>query len=87
MGFDEPLPRTPEVFPKKEKIRPLDESEYSNLADNYKSARELADDLERKFGEEEQLGRMLPTTLGALQRDFPDRTPLAAAMGYEKRKP
>ena len=81
VGYDNPLPRVPAVFPKKEKVRPLDESEYNNLAENYRSARDMADDLERKFREEEALGRMIPTTLGELKSKHPDRTPLVAAMG------
>ena len=75
------LPRIPAVFPPKEKARPLDDSEFNNMACNYKSAEGMADDLEKKFREEEQLGRMVPTTLGRLKADFPDRTPLVAAMG------
>lgn len=81
VGFDEPLPRVPELYPKKEKVRPLDDSEYNNMATNYKSAREMADDLEKKFREEEQLGRMIPTTVGEMKSKFPHRTPLVAAMG------
>ena len=81
VGYDEPLPRIPAVFPPKEKARPLDDSEFNNMACNYKSAEGMADDLEKKFREEEQLGRMVPTTLGRLKADFPDRTPLVAAMG------
>jgi len=85
VGYDEPLPRTPDVFPRKEKVRPLDESEYNNLAGNYRSAREMSEELEKKFQEEEALGRMIPTTLSALQAKHPDRTPLVAAMGAIKK--
>ena len=81
VGYDEPLPRVPSVFPKKEKARPLDDSEFNSMACNYKSAEGMAEDLEKKFREEEQLGRMVPTTLGRLKTDFPDRPPLVAAMG------
>eukprot|EP00435_Cladocopium_sp_Y103_P068191 s408_g31.t1 len=81
VGFDEPLPRTPSVFPKKEKVRPLDESEYNNIASNYKSAVEMADEMEAKFRQEEALGRMVPTTLGEIKVEYPDRIPLVAAMG------
>ena len=37
--------------------------------------------LEEKFREEEELGRMYPTTIGVLQSLFPDRPVLVAAMG------
>ena len=85
VGYDEPLPRTPDVFPRNEKVRPLDESEYNNLACNYRSAREMSEELEKKFREEEALGRMIPTTLSALQSKHPERTPLVAAMGAIKK--
>ena len=66
VGYDEPLPRTPDVFPPKEKVKPLDESEFLSLAQNYKSVEEVLEELEKKFKEEEALGRMFPTTVGAL---------------------
>ena len=81
VGYDEPLPRVPSIFPKKEKARPLDDSEFNSMAGNYKSAEGMADDLEKKFKEEEMLGRMIPTTLGRLKTEFPERHPLVAAMG------
>ena len=81
VGYDEPLPRTPDVFPRKEKVRPLDESEYNNLAGNYRSAREMSEELEKKFQEEEALGRMIPTTLSALQAKHPDRNSAGSSYG------
>ena len=38
----------------------LDESEFSPVADNYPSAQLSSGELEKKFREEEQLGRMFP---------------------------
>ena len=81
MGYDEPLPRTPDVFPPKEKVKPLDETEFMSLAQNYRSAEEVSEELESKFKEEEALGRMFPTTIAALQQQFPDREVLVAALG------
>ena len=72
------------VFPKKEKSRPLDDSGFNSNANNYKSVQAMAEDLEKKFREEEKLGRMLPTTLGNLKVDFPGSTPLVAAMGHSQ---
>ena len=66
VGYDEPLPRTPDVFPRKEKVRPLDESEYNNLACNYRSAREMSEELEKKFREEEALSPNVMCYLGSL---------------------
>ena len=81
MGLDEPLPRVPAVFPPKEKHRKLDDSEYMPFSDNYKSAELVAEEMENKFREEEKLGRMYPTTLGALKAKHPDREILVASIG------
>ena len=81
LGYFEPLPRTPEVFPPKVKSRKLDESEFQSMASNYKSAVESSDKLETKFREDEKKGMMFPTTLGALKRDFPETQVLVAALG------
>ena len=51
------------------------------MAGNDKSAEVMADDLEKKFKEEELLGRRIPATLGRLKTEFPERHPLVAAMG------
>ena len=69
------------VFPAKEKRRKLDDSEFSEVAQNYKSADEMAAELEKKFREEEKQGRMFPATMGSLKQDFPGRPALVAAMG------
>ena len=70
LGYDQPLPRVPQVFPPKEKHRKLDDSEFSEVAQNYKSADEMAAELEKKFREEEKQGRMFPATMGSLKQDF-----------------
>ena len=81
VGFDEPLPRVPAVFPKKERIKPLDDSEYCNIADNYKSARGMAEELEQKFREEEKLGRM---NTGRLQGALSWASPACGSDGSHK---
>ena len=58
IGVDKPLPRSPQVFPLKTKHRKLDETEFAAIADNYPSAQLSSEELEKKFREEEQLGRM-----------------------------
>ena len=63
VGVDKPLPRCPQVFPEKLKHRKLDETEFNPIAFNYPSAQLSAKELEEKFREEEQLGRMFPSTL------------------------
>ena len=81
VGYDAPLPRVPSVFPPKEKNRRLDESLFLEDSANYKSADGLSHKLEEKFREEEALGRMYPTTSGALRAQFPDQQILIAPMG------
>ena len=66
VGVDKPLPRCPQVFPEKLKHRKLDETEFNPIAFNYPSAQVSSKELEEKFKEEEQLGRMFPTTLPVL---------------------
>ena len=65
VGVDKPLPRPrcPQVFPEKLKHRKLDETEFNPIACSYPSAQVSSKELEEKFKEEEQLGRMFPTTL------------------------
>ena len=81
VGYDKPLPRVPAVFPPKEKFKKLDESEFLEDSKNYRSADSLSGKLDEKFREEEALGRMFPTTLGALQQRFPGEQILIAPMG------
>ena len=56
VGVDDPLPRTPQVFPPKVKHRKLDGTEFNPIADNYVSGQLSAKELEEKFREEEALG-------------------------------
>ena len=66
VGVDKPLPRCPQVFPEKLKHRKLDETEFNPIPFNYPSAQVSSKELEEKFKEEEQLGRMFPSTLPVL---------------------
>ena len=70
VGVDKPLPRCPQVFPEKLKHRKLDETEFNPIAFNYPSAQVSSKELEEKFKEEEQLGRMFPTTLPVLANKY-----------------
>ena len=81
VGYNAPLPRVAAVFPPKERNKRLDESIFMEDSANYKSADALADKLEQQFREEEALGRMFPTTLGALQSQYPGEKILIAPMG------
>ena len=49
VGVDEPLPRTPQVFPPKLKHRKYDGTEFNPIADNYVSGQLSAKELEEKF--------------------------------------
>ena len=81
VGYKEPIGRTPDVFPERQKQSSLDESVYQELAVNYKSAEEQADGLEKKFREDEAAGMMYPSTMGALKAEFPGKPILVAALG------
>ena len=70
LGVDGPLPRSPQVFPEKVKHRKLDDSEYNPIASNYPSGQLSSGELEKKFLEEEALGRMYPSSLPVLQQEF-----------------
>ena len=70
VGVDKPLPRCPQVFPERVKHRKLDETEFNPIAFNYPSAQLSSKELEEKFKEEEQLGRMFPTTLPVLVNKY-----------------
>ncbi|CAL1152593.1 unnamed protein product [Cladocopium goreaui] len=85
VGVLEPLPRTPQVFPPKLKHKKLDESEFNPLAVNYPSARVSVADLEKKFLEEEALGRMFPIRLPVAQEKFgADKVRVAAMAAITK---
>ena len=70
VGVGKPLPRCPQVFPEKLQRRKLDETEFNPIAFNYPSAQVSSKELEEKFKEEEQLGRMAPTTLPVLTSKY-----------------
>lgn len=80
VGVDAPLPRTPQVFPCKEKFRRLDESDFNPIALNYQSAQLSCAELEEKFREEEALGRMFPTRLAILKEQFGEEHVRIASM-------
>ena len=70
VGVDKPLPRCPQVFPPKVKHRKLDDTEFNPIDSNYPSAQISSKELEEKFREEEQLGRMYPSTLPVLNEKY-----------------
>ena len=84
VGEDRPLPRTPQVFPPKEKQKKLDDSEFNPIAENYASAQASATELEAKFREEEELGRMFPSKLSVLQKEYGDRLRVASMAAISK---
>ena len=81
LGCEEILPQVPQVFDFKYKSRTLDESEYDWDRSNYQSARDFEAPLHEKFREEERLGRMLSTTLGALKERFGSERIRIASLG------
>ena len=84
IGDDEPLPRTPMVFPPKEHHRKLDGSDFNPIAENFASAQLSKEELEAKFREEESLGRMFPSKLSVLQSEYGDRLRVASMAAITK---
>eukprot|EP00435_Cladocopium_sp_Y103_P025733 s2122_g6.t1 len=84
VGVDKELPRTPQVFPVKVKHRKMDETEFAPIADNYPSAQLSSKELEDKFREEEQLGRMHPSKLGVLRQEYGDKLRIASMAAISK---
>ena len=84
VGVEDPLPRSPQVFPPKVKHRKLDDTEFNPIADNYVSGQLSAKELEEKFREEEALGRMEPSKLAVLKDKFGDKLRVAAMAAIVK---
>jgi hypothetical protein len=85
VGVLEPLPRTPQVFSPKLKQKKLNDSDFNPKAINCPSARVSVADLEKKFLEEEALGRMFPLRLlVATERFGEDKVRVAAMAAITK---
>eukprot|EP00435_Cladocopium_sp_Y103_P073685 s313_g44.t1 len=84
VGVGKPLPRSPQIFPPKVKQRKLDQTDFQPIADNYTSAQVSAKELEAKFQEEEALGRMHPSKLGILRREYGDNLRIASMAAITK---
>ncbi|CAE7041883.1 unnamed protein product [Symbiodinium sp. CCMP2592] len=81
LGYDETIPRVPQVFDRKVKWRKLDESTFEAVKEKYQSAKLTVQEMEMKFREEEKLGRMYPTTYSALAAEHGADRVRIAAMG------
>ena len=84
MGMDEKMPRTPTVFSRKTRWRQLDDSEFSDQVENYRSTSGLDTVMLEQFRAEEQLGMMFPTTVQAAKAEFKDRLKVSAQGTREK---
>ena len=84
VGVEDPLPRSPQIFPPKVKHRRLDDTEFNPIADNYVSGQLSAKELEEKFREEEALGRMEPSKMAVLKARFGDKLRVAAMAAIVK---
>eukprot|EP00435_Cladocopium_sp_Y103_P074174 s127_g47.t1 len=84
VGVEKPLPRSPQIFPLKTKHRKLDDTEFAAIAENYPSAQISSGELEKKFREEEDLGRMYPSKLGVLKQEFGDKLRVASMAAISK---
>ena len=81
LGWDKPITRTPQVFPKRTVFRKLDQSDFDPSMLNYRSAELNAEQLEAKFREDERAGLMVCTTEAEAKRVYGDTSLLIAAMG------
>ena len=80
LGIDQPLPRTPAVFPRKTKwkLKHDFKSEGQHLNDNYKSGKELKQVLEEEFVKQEKRGMMMRMPLAEAQRKWGDKLYIAS---------
>ncbi|CAE7879439.1 unnamed protein product, partial [Symbiodinium necroappetens] len=81
LGWDKPIARTPQVFPKRTTFRKLDQSDFDPSMLNYRSAELNAEQLEAKFREDERAGLMVCTTEAEARRIYGATSVLIAAMG------
>jgi hypothetical protein len=73
------MPRTPAVFQRKVKQRKYDETDLVLEMKNYPTAAQAAEDLQRQYEEEEQMGLMFPLSLKTAGMKYPgDRLRIAA---------
>ncbi|CAE7032383.1 unnamed protein product [Symbiodinium sp. CCMP2592] len=82
IGYDCPAPHLPQVYEYKYKSRKLDESDAEWHRENYSSANETSDQLEKKFAEEEVLGRMVAAARSVKRAGVAFRTDAKCADGY-----
>ena len=81
LGWDKPIARTPQVFPKRTTFRKLDQSDFDPSMLNYRSPELNAEQLEAKFREDERAGLMVCTTEAEARRIYGATSVLIAAMG------
>jgi len=78
------MPRTPAVFARKTKWRPLDDSEFLAQVENYRSTAGLEATIEAQFEHEESLGMMFSQEQEAADLFPPGRFRVAAQGALEK---
>ena len=81
LGVDVRLPRRPALFPRKCKHRIYPEADHvfdGELRDNYSSARESAEQIERQFQQEIELGAMVRYDLDQARAEFGDELVVAS---------
>ena len=81
LGWDKPIGRAPQVFPKRTHFRKLDETEFDPSMVNYRSAELNAEQLEEKFRQDEREGLMICTTEAEAKKKYGEDAVLIAAMG------
>ena len=81
IGWDAPLPRTPQVFRPRLKQRQLDVTPFEPIMQDYASAEISSEQLEQQFRSDEQKGMMVCTTEAEAKRVYGEDGVLIAAMG------
>jgi hypothetical protein len=81
VGVGITMPRTPEVFRRKERWRKYDDSDFVCEMDNYTSAKDAGGALRKQFLEEADLGMMFEIPLSEAREKYPGDSLRIAAQG------
>ena len=85
VGYNMTFPRVPMVYRPKQKQRVYDESEFQAVNGNYESAREVPEQLEQQFQEEERLGFMYPLSEAEARGRFGEKLRVASLGAIQRR--
>jgi hypothetical protein len=84
LGVKEKMPRVPAVFEKRTKWRPYEAVDVPMDMDNYKTARDHAQEIEAQFEVERDLGAMIEVEEAVAREEYGDDLKVAALGALEK---